>query len=444
MSAKSFNLNINQKISPFKKKIEIDSDKSISIRSFLIGAISQNISINSNVLQSEDVISTIECLKKLGVKIKKKSAKNYSVYGKGLGSLYIKKNMELNFGNSATAARLLIGILSTTPGIEIKIKGDKSLNKRSMKKLIELMSKFGATFLPKNKFTFPLKMISSEMPVAIKYNAGVSAQLKSAVIFAGLNAFGTTKILEQEKSRDHTENILLKNTKAIRIVNRGKKIIYIEGRKYLNPINLDVPGDPSSAAFFVALTLLNRRSSITIKNVGLNETRIGLLEVLLKMNADIQIFNKRVICNEICGDLIVKSSNLVGIEVPDHIIPNIIDEIPILSIAACFAKGQTIIKNASELKVKESDRLNATSMGLRVMKINHELLADGLIIEGTKNDIEIQGEIDSFGDHRIAMSFLVAGTRSKDGVMVKNCNNINTSFPDFCNTMNSLNMSIHE
>ena len=199
MLAKSFSLNINHKIKPYIRSIKVDSDKSISIRSFLIGSICENISIVKNVLESDDIFSTIKCLKKLGVKIKKKS-KLYYIYGKGLGSLHAKKNSNLDFGNSGTLARLLIGILSTTPEIEIKVKGDQSLNKRSMKKLINLMSEFGAQFLPDDKFNFPLKLVSTEMPVGIKYKAGVSAQLKSAVILAGLNSFGTTEITEDKKS----------------------------------------------------------------------------------------------------------------------------------------------------------------------------------------------------------------------------------------------------
>ena len=176
MPAKSFNIILNNKIHAFKKIIKVDPDKSISIRSFLIGAICQNLSIATNVLESDDVLSTIKCLKKLGVKIKKLKAKKYLIYGKGLGSLHLKKNDKLNFGNSGTLARLLIGILSTTPGIIANLKGDHSLNKRSMQKLIELMNKFGASFLPKKKFTFPIKLISSYMPIGIDYKAGVSEQ----------------------------------------------------------------------------------------------------------------------------------------------------------------------------------------------------------------------------------------------------------------------------
>jgi 3-phosphoshikimate 1-carboxyvinyltransferase len=217
MKSKSFSLKLNHKIRPFNKSIKVDSDKSLSIRSFLIGSICQNISFAKNVLESEDVISTISALHKLGVKIQKIEPGSYKIYGKGLGSLFAKKKLTLNFGNSGTLARLLIGILSTTPDIEINIRGDRSLNKRSMKKLIEIMSEFGAEFLPKNKFNFPLKLISTEMPVCINYKAGVSAQLKSAVILAGLNSYGTTEIIENNKSRNNTENLLLKNSQSIKI-----------------------------------------------------------------------------------------------------------------------------------------------------------------------------------------------------------------------------------
>ena len=219
------------------------------------------ISSVKNVLESDDVFSTIKCLKKLGVKIERLAPKRYRIFGKGLGSLNLNKKMDLNFGNSGTLARLLIGILSTTPNMEITVKGDYSLNKRSMKNLIELMRKFGASFLPRNKYYFPLKLISSKFPLQINYNSGVSAQLKSAVILAGLNSYGKTKIFEKSISRDHTENMLAKKKNVIQI-NRKKWTIDIIGKKFLEPVNVTVPGYPSSAAFFTALTLLNSNSSI--------------------------------------------------------------------------------------------------------------------------------------------------------------------------------------
>ena len=217
MKIRKFDVLINSKLKPFKKTIKVDSDKSLSIRSFLIGSISQNISNVKNILESEDVKSTILACKKLGVKIQKISHGHYKIYGKGLGSLFIKKKSILNFGNSGTLARLLIGILSTTPDIEIIVSGDRSLNKRNMKELISLMNKFGATFIPQKKYFFPLKLISSKFPVGINYEAGVSAQLKSAVIFSGLNSYGITTIEEKISSRDHTENLLMKNHEVVKV-----------------------------------------------------------------------------------------------------------------------------------------------------------------------------------------------------------------------------------
>ena len=276
MNSKKFNVFLNSKIGSFNKTIQVDADKSLSIRSFLIGSISEKISTTKNILESEDVKSTINACKKLGVKIKKIKTGKYKIFGKGLGCFYAKKNTSLNVGNSGTLARLLIGILSTTPDINIKVTGDSSLNKRNMKELINLMSKFGASFLPKKKYFLPFKIISSGMPVGIDYKAGESAQLKSAVMFAGLNSYGITTIEEKIKSRDHTENLLIKNTQSIKIKKGSKKIIKIFGKKNLNPLDINVGGDPSSAAFFTALTLLNKDSFIKIKNVGLNLSLIHI------------------------------------------------------------------------------------------------------------------------------------------------------------------------
>ena len=225
MKNKSFSLVVGDKISSFNKIINVDSDKSLSIRSFLIGSISQNISIVNNVLESEDVKSTILACRKLGVKIQKIKPQSYKIHGKGLGSFTIKKGSEINFSNSGTLARLLIGILSTTPNIEVKLKGDHSLNKRDMSKLINITSKFGASFFPKNKKNFPLKMISSELPIGIRYDAGVSAQLKSAAILAGLNSYGYTTIIEKIISRDHTENLLMNNPQAIKLIKQKKRLL---------------------------------------------------------------------------------------------------------------------------------------------------------------------------------------------------------------------------
>ena len=293
MLNKSFSLYVSKQIKSYNKNIKVDSDKSISIRSFLIGAISHNISEIKNVLESEDVFSCVSVLRKLGVKIKKVKAKHYLVYGKGLGSLYSKKNAILDCGNSGTTARLLVGLLSTSPDIHVKIKGDHSLNKRNMAKLIDLMSEFGTTFLPKNKTNFPLTLISSEIPIGIKYKAGASAQLKSAVILAGLNANGVTNVIEERQSRNHTENMLLQSSNVLKIKKNNKDQNYIKvyGKNYLDPLKINVGGDPSTAAFFTALTLLTPNAHLKIKHVGLNPRRIGFYNLLKKHGAKIKFKN---------------------------------------------------------------------------------------------------------------------------------------------------------
>ncbi len=440
MSSKSFNLNINNQIKPFKKIIEVDSDKSLSIRSFLIAAISQDISKANNVLESEDVYSTINCLKKLGVKIKKTKPKSYLIYGKGLGSLFAKKNLQLNFGNSGTLARLLIGILSTTPNIELKIQGDHSLNKRNMKKLIELMSEFGAEFLPKNKFNFPLKLISTEMPICIKYKAGISAQLKSAVILAGLNSYGTTEIIEEKRSRNHTENILIKNPQTIKINMKKKKIINIFGKKYLNPINLNVPGDPSSAAFFTALTLLNKNSSLKIKNVGLNPTRVGFYELLKKHGAKIKFQNIKKNNNEIYGDIYIKSCKIKAIKAPKEYYVKSTDEYPILFVIAALTDGVSVFKGIEDLANKESNRIKEMQKVLKQIDIKSVAKKNELKIYGKKfvKNKSKKINIPNLGDHRICMATqilsLITGVKAK----INNFETVYTSAPSFLKIIKSL------
>ena len=436
----SFSLIVNKRINSFNKTIVVDPDKSISIRSFLIGAISHNISKAKNVLESEDVISTIRCLKKLGVKIVKKKSKNYLVYGKGLASLSAKKNLVLNFGNSGTLARLLIGILSTTPKIDVKIEGDRSLNKRNMKKLIELMSKYGAFFFPKNKTTLPLKLVSSEMPIGIKYLAGNSAQLKSAVIFAGLNSYGITQIEEKKKSRDHTENMLAHNSQAIKINNKKNKIIKVFGRKHLNPIDVDIPGDPSSAAFFSALTLLNKNSTLKIKNVGLNATRVGFYKLLKKHGAKILFKNIKKNKFDIKGDILVKSSKVRPIKASEKYYVNATDEYPIMFVIAALLKGVSIFKGIGELSNKESNRIK------EMQKILKQV---GVKSIATKNELKIFGKgmldatnkkiyVSNLGDHRICMSAFILSVLTGARAQIKSFETVYTSSPSYLKIMKKL------
>jgi 3-phosphoshikimate 1-carboxyvinyltransferase len=440
MRAKNFDLYVKKKISSFKKVIKVDSDKSLSIRSFLIGSISNNISVVNNVLESEDVKSTIKVCRQLGIKIVKIKSLSYKIYGRGLGSLFPKKSRILNFGNSGTLARLLIGILSTTPNIKVKVKGDRSLNKRDMKKLINLTSEFGASFLPVNKNKFPLTMISSKMPVGIKYKAGVSAQLKSAAILAGLNSFGNTVIEEKIISRDHTENLLKQNVNVIKIKKNKKKLIYVVGKKYLKPFKLDIGGDPSSAAFFSALTLLNKKSSIIIKNINLNPTRIGFYEILKQQKASIKFFNLKKNNNEVKGDIVVKSCKLKPLKTPANFYSKTTDEYLILFVIAALTKGVSSFKGISDLSNKESSRayemkkiLNQIGIKCKLGKNEMKIYGNGMIDASSKKI-----NVGNLGDHRVAMCAFILAILTGAKTTIKNFETVFTSSPSFLKIMKSL------
>ena len=441
MLNKSFEVIISNKIKPFKKTINIDADKSISIRSFIIGSISHNISKIDNALESDDVHSTINCLEKLGTKIIKKN-RQYLIYGKGLGSLIAKKNTVLNVGNSGTCARLITGLCSTSPNIQIKIKGDDSLNKRNMSKLIKLMGKFGATFYPKNKVKFPLTLVSSDMPIGINYIAGSSAQLKSAVILAALNSNGVTNITEEKESRNPTENMLLQNPNVIKISRNSKKQNYIKvfGKNYLNPLRISVPGDPSSAAFFTALTLFTPNSFLKMKNVGLNKRRIGFYHLLKKHGAKIQFINVKKISGETVGDIIVRSSSLKPISASEKYYPSTTDEYVILFICAALIKGVSKFKGIADLSNKESSRALEVKKILSQIGIRCKLSKDVMKIYGTQKIENIKKIINvpKLGDHRIAMGTfilsLITGIKSN----IKNFETVRTSSPSFLNIVSSL------
>jgi len=416
-------------------------DKSISQRILIIGSL-LNCDIKiSGFLDAEDPNSTMKALNNLGSLIKKD---NDIVSINHRPKPFSNPSSFLDLGNSGTGIRLLTGFISGL-NIEATLIGDKSLSKRPMSRVVDPLTLMGKEISTKSGRA-PIQIKGGNIKNNFEYVMPIaSAQVKSCLMLASLSSGNSIKITEPKATRDHTERMIEYLDGSIEISKSSQgKTIFLKNSKLSEISTYEVVGDFSSAAFIIVAALISKNSEVLIKNVGLNKTRSGLLEILLKMGAKIKIVNKRKTCNEDCGDIIVKSSKLEGINVPNSIIPNIIDEIPILSVAASFAEGQTTIKNASELKVKESDRLHATSMGLKAMNINHNLLNDGLIINGTQDDVEIHEEIDSFGDHRIAMSFLIAGLRSKNGVKVRDCSNIDTSFPNFSKIMNNLGMHINE
>ena len=302
------------------------------------------------------------------------------------------------------------------------------------------MSKFGATFLPKKKDNFPLKLISSQIPVGIHYNAGVSAQLKSAVILAGLNSYGNTKIVEVERSRDHTENILKINKQIIEIKDKKKRVIKIFGKKKLKPININVPNDPSSAAFFSALTLLNKKSSLIIKNVGLNSKRIGFYKLLKKQGANIKFKNIKKNDNEVSGDIYVKSHKLKPINASKFYYSIMTDEYPILFIISALVKGVSTFKGIGDLANKESNRIKEIQKVLDQINVKSKILKDGFKIYG-KGMIDAKNKkivVPNLGDHRICMSTFILALLTGAKTTIKNFETVFTSSPSFLKIMKSL------
>ena len=429
---------MDKKLPKFKGVISLPGDKSISHRSLIIGSQATGIVKVSNLLESADVFSTMNALRKFGVNIFKKG-KDYYVYGLVVGGLK-EYNGTLNCGNSGTTARLMMGLISTYP-VKIKFTGDKSLSKRPMQRVINLLREFGANALPENKNTMPFTFLGSYVGLQNDQKLKVpSAQLKSAWCLAALNTKGISTLEEPFETRDHTE-IMLKYLGANITVkkSKNKKIISIFGKHPIDAKDISVPGDISSAAFMMVLALISKNSKVTIKNVLLNPTRTGILDVFKKMNAKIKIKNKKIICGEIVGDLEVQSSNLKATTVTEKMAPRLIDEYPILFIAACFAKGTSNFKGIEELRIKESDRIKSMEDGLKPL---------GVKITSTKSSVRIAGvqsfklnkqiKIDAKGDHRIAMSFYVLSQVLNKSFKIKDFNYVKTSFPSFTKTINNL------
>ena len=429
---------MDKKLPKFVGTTNIPGDKSISHRALIIGSQATGIVKVTNLLESADVFSTMNALRKFGVHIIKRG-KDYYVYGLVVGGLR-EYNGTIDCGNSGTTARMMMRLLATYP-ITINFTGDKSLSKRPMARVINLLREFGANALPENKNTMPFKFLGSYVGLQNDQKLTVpSAQLKSAWCLAALNTKGISTLEERFETRDHTE-IMLKYLNAnIKVKkSKNKKIISIFGKTPIDAKDISVPGDISSAAFMIILALISKNSKVTIKNVLLNPTRTGILDVLKKMKAKIKIKNKKTICGEVVGDIEVKSSNLKATTVPEKMAPRLIDEYPILFIAACFAKGTSKFNGIEELRVKESDRIKSMEDGLKPL---------GVKISSTKSSVKITGsnsfklnqkiKIDAKGDHRIAMSFYVLSQVLNKPFKIKDFNYVKTSFPSFTKTINQL------
>ena len=415
-----------------KGSLHLPGDKSIGIRSLIILSQSYGISNVSNISDGEDVQTALANIKKLKITVQKTGPSDYKIFGLGIGFKPFKGT--LNFNNSGTTLRLLTGLLSTSP-VEAKLIGDASLSKRPIR-IISLMEKFFASFSPKNKDYLPIKLIG--YGDAVQNDISItkpSAQIISACILAGMNAHGLTSITAPNTARDHTERMLKYLKYPIQIKNHGKmKTIKIMGKQFLSAEkNYIVPGDPSSAAFIIVLGALTKNSSVTLHNILLNEKRIGFLKVLKKMGANIQIKNKKIKFGESVGDIEVKSSMLRGVSLSAEIIPSIIDEIPILMIAAAFADGKSYFPNLDELKIKESDRLAAMEINLKKVGVSLTRTSNSLTILGLDEEFYSNkvATVDSFKDHRIAMSFAVMAMASKKKIHIKDFDCARVSYPNF-------------
>ena len=424
---------IKNKVKSFNKKIIIDSDKSISIRSLIFASLATGISKIQNLLESEDIFNTIKSLKKLGVKIKK-IKKTYVVNGLGINKFKYKKKLTLNAGNSGTLARLIASLLIRSP-YKIKLIGDKSLSKRDFGRIIDPLSKFGAKFYPKNKKTLPLM---------IKYNKNSkedfffenkgSAQVKSAIMLGALNFKHTTQILAK-KSRNHTENFFKFLNIPIKIKKGQKKdLIKVKGLEKIKPFNYKVPADVSSGLFFIALAILTKNSKLTLKNVNINFSRIGAIEILKKMGVNFVFKNKKKYKGEDVADILVKSpKKLIAINCSSKMNSRAIDEFLIIFLIAAKAKGTSYFKDIGELNQKESPRLKIGSDFLKMIGVKNYVTANSIKIVGQPNlYLSKNYEMKNFlKDHRVFMMSVIAALTLGGNWKIFDPDSFKTSFPSF-------------
>ena len=417
-------------------------DKSISHRALIFGALAIGETSISGLLEGEDVLATAEAMRRLGAEVVRNADGSWSVHGVGVGGLR-EPEQPLDFGNSGTGARLVMGLVAGHP-ITATFIGDASLSRRPMGRVISPLTQMGAHFHAREGGRLPLTLTGAKRALPISYQSPVaSAQVKSAILLAGLNAPGVTTVIEATPTRDHTER-MLKAFGAEVASETGKDgllAISLTGEPELAPCPIAVPGDPSSAAFPVVAALLTPGSEIIVEGITLNPHRAGLYTTLMEMGGDIEVMNQREEGGEPVADLRVRSSRLKGIEVPPARAASMIDEYPVLAVAAGFAEGTTTMLGIHELRVKESDRIAATASGLRANGIKVRESEDGMVVEGRVGEVGGGGHVTTHMDHRIAMSFLVMGLAAQKPVTVDDASMIATSFPDFERLMRGLGAS---
>jgi len=425
-----------------KGEITVPGDKSISHRSIILSSLAEGTSKISGLLEGEDCLATIEIFRNMGIKIVNEEGV-YSIEGTGLRGLEAPQR-PLDFGNSGTSIRLCSGILSAQ-SFKSTLVGDSSLSSRPMQRIVEPLSSMGAKITSKNG-TLPLNIFPSDSLKSINYLLPVaSAQVKSCIMLAALYAEGVTKIEEVAVTRDHTENMFKHFGIPLKIENsRGKKNISLSKIDCINPTDINICGDFSSAAFFILAALICPKSELLIKNIGINKTRIGLLHALRHMGANIELINQTDSI-EPTADILVKSSNLKGIILNTNLVANMIDEMPVFFIAAALSDGVTIVKDAKELRAKESDRLQAMADALSSFGVKYDLEEDGIKIYGLGSKGVLNStNINSHGDHRIAMASAIGSLRSENEVNVFDCLNVNTSYPNFIDTCKEIGIEIEQ
>ena len=428
---------------PLTGKIRVPGDKSISHRALMLGALAVGRTEISGLLEGEDVLATAAAVNALGAHARRAGDGRWTVDGVGIGGLTEPQDL-LDLGNSGTAARLLLGILATHP-LTAFVTGDASLRRRPMGRVVEPLTRFGARFVTREGARLPLAISGASDPIPISYHLPVpSAQVKSAVLLAGLDTPGTTTVIEPQPSRDHTERMLrhFGATVGAEPIEGGGKRITLEGHPELAAAPISVPGDPSSAAFPLIAALIVPGSEVTIEGVGVNPLRTGLLECLRDMGADIALLNERDEGGEPVADLRARAGPLTGADIPAERAPRMIDEYPILAVAAACAGGRTVMRGLAELRVKESDRLTGIAAGLAKCGVRVAVEGDDLIVGGAGNYPAGGALIETSLDHRMAMAFLVLGLAANDAVRIDDAAPIATSFPDFLPLMNGLGCAI--
>ena len=434
----------SSKSSNLSGKIIVPGDKSISHRALIIGSLATGKLKIKNLLESDDVIATLDALKTLGIKIIKN--KNiWEVFGSGIGNLS-GSDFRLDMGNSGTGSRLLMGLIAGSD-VEATILGDESLSKRPMKRIITPLMKTGAVFDDPSNSNLPIKIRGSKIPLPLEYKSPVaSAQVKSSILLAGLSSTGNTTVIEPALSRDHSERMLKYLGAKISTTQMSDSSwkITLEGLPSLKPLEIKIPSDPSSAAFPLVAAIITPNSEIKILNVCVNDLRMGLYKSLIDMGANISFSNRREINGEPIADISAKYSILKGIKIPRSRVASMIDEFPILSIAAIRAVGETTMEGIEELRFKETDRIHAMSEGLRSVGIETKENKDSMVVNGKGPDYSISGNvtIKSRLDHRIAMSFLCLGLITENPIKVLDTDTINSSFPSFFEIMNKIGANL--